>query len=643
MHEVSDILGPHGPLARRIARFAPRVQQQAMANAVAQALGQREALIVEAGTGIGKTFAYLVPVLLSGEKTLISTGTRTLQDQLYHRDLPTVRDALGVSVRAALLKGRANYLCLHRLDVALFEGRLRSRELLSDLERVRHWAAQTRRGDIAEVSEVPEDSSIWPLVTSTTDNCLGQDCPSFGDCYVVKARRQAQEADLVVINHHLLFADMALREDGFGELLPGANAFILDEAHQLPDVAASFFGVSLSGRQLTALARDTLSEHVREAGNVSDVSPLLDALEKAVLDFRLALGTQMQRTAWSTLRSSARMQRALRDLGDRLESLCTWLETAATRGKGLDNCWRRSQDLARRLELLAGDGGDDVVQWVDVHRKSFVLHITPLNVAPAFQARMQAQHGAWIFTSATLAVGDSFSHFARRLGIEDARTERLDSPFNFQQNALLYLPKGIPDPSDSEHTASVVRAALPAIEASDGGAFLLFTSHRALQAAAALLRGQLSFPLLVQGEAPRGELLDRFRSLGNAVLLGTSSFWEGVDVRGPALSLVIIDKLPFASPGDPVLQARIDRMRRAGGNPFMDYQVPSAVIALKQGVGRLIRDIHDRGVMMLCDPRLVSKPYGRMFLASLPAMRRTRELNDIIHFFHPPEVCADVS
>jgi len=645
MVSPADILGPDGPLARCVPGFAPRAAQQHMAEAVADTLAEAGALIAEAGTGTGKTFAYLVPALRFGGKVIVSTGTRTLQDQLFHRDLPTVREALKHPARVALLKGRANYLCLHRLDITLLEGRLRSRRLVSDLQSIRSWAGRTRSGDIAEVAEVPEDSTLWPLVTSTADNCLGSECPAYSECFVVNARREAQEADLVVINHHLLFADMALKEEGFGELLPAADAFILDEAHQLPEVASNFFGLSLSGRQLLELARDAQAEHVREAGDMRDLDEARGKLEKAVADFRLSLGSGEGRGTWREVLERKGVRAALANLNAQLVELNRWLELAAPRGKGLDNCWRRGTALLERLELLSDPAGEEYIHWIDIFRRSFTLHLTPLDIGETFRGKMQAHRSAWVFTSATLAVGDSFKHFADRLGIEDARTERLESPFDFQSNALLYAPPALPEPNTPQYTAAVVEAALPVIEASRGRAFMLFTSHRALQIAAEALRGRIDYPLLVQGEAPRGELLARFRQLGNAVLLGTGSFWEGVDVRGPALSCVIIDKLPFASPGDPVLQARVERIRSQGGNPFMDYQVPTAVLALKQGVGRLIRDVDDRGVMMLCDPRLLTKPYGRLFLKSLPPMARTRALADVQAFFEdePAAAVGDLS
>ncbi len=632
MVSAAETLGPNGPLARSIPQFAPRAEQQAMASAIADAIAEGGTLVAEAGTGTGKTFAYLVPALQSGRRVVISTGTRTLQDQLFHRDLPLVRDALASSQRMALLKGRSNYLCLYRLDLTLMQGRLRSRSLVAELERIRAWSGRTKAGDIAEVGNVPEESNIWPLVTSTVDNCLGQDCPMYSDCHVMRARRRAQEADLLVINHHLLFADMALKEDGFGDLLPGADVFILDEAHQLPETASSFFGVSLSARQLKELVRDTRDEHVREAGDMTELPDALDKLDQAAADARIALGESAQRLPWLQARRSQDFVTALERLQQRLAELEQWLEHAAQRGKGLENCWRRSASLLQRLHAVTAEAGEEHIQWIDVHRRSFTLHLTPMDVSASFQSHVKARPAAWVFTSATLTVGGSFSHFASRLGLQDAQTLCVDSPFDYAENALLYVPKQLPDPAAPGYTDAVIAAATPVIQRCAGGVFLLFTSHRALQHAAAQLRERFARPLLVQGEAPRGQLLERFRQLGNAVLLGTGSFWEGVDVRGPSLSCVIIDKLPFASPGDPVLQARIDAMRAAGGNPFMDYQLPAAVLSLKQGVGRLIRDVDDRGVMVLCDPRLYSRPYGRLFRASLPPMRDTRDLAGVLRF-----------
>lgn len=630
---TADLLGADGPLADCIAGFSPRPQQQIMADAVDRALNNQGTLIVEAGTGTGKTYAYLLPVLLSGKKVIVSTGTRHLQDQLYHKDLPVVREAMGVAATVAMLKGRANYLCLHRLGLAENSGQLRSRGQFAELARIRDWAGRTSRGDIAEVTDVPETSTIWPLVTSTADNCLGADCPDLLDCHVLNARRKAQEADILVINHHLFFADLAIKEEGFAEILPGADAFILDEAHQLPEVASHFFGLSLSSRQLVELARDTLAEQLRDAPDFTILAERAQRLEQVVMDLRLALGEQPRRAPWHSVAGQPQVISAIGSLGEALEDLTAVLKEAAVRGKGLEHCLRRSEELERRLHCFIQTEVEDSVHWFETQVRSFTLSLTPLEVAAVFQERTRKYQSAWIFTSATLAVGESFDHFKACLGLPDAQTLRLDSPFDFARNALLYHPSGLPDPTSPEYTQVLLEAVLPVLQASRGRAFLLFTSYRALREAATGLTGRLDFPLLVQGSLPKGELLERFRSLGNAVLLGTASFWEGVDVRGEALSCVIIDRLPFASPSDPVLQARIETLRRRGGDPFHEYQIPHAVITLKQGVGRLIRDHHDRGVLMLCDPRLLSRPYGRIFLDTLPPMTRTRSLAQVRHFF----------
>ncbi len=633
MSEITELLETNGPLAGVVPGFSQRREQQLMAEATAETIAARDTLIVEAGTGTGKTFAYLIPALQSGKKIIISTGTRHLQDQLFGKDLPVVRSALNAPLQAALLKGRANYLCWHRLGMAATDGRQLSGRQLHELELIRAWSARTRSGDVAELGEVPEDSPVWPRVTSTIENCLGQECEYFQDCFVVKARRQAQDADLVVINHHLLFADMVLKEEGFGELLPGADAFIIDEAHQLPGVASVFFGVSLSSHQLRDLVRDTRLEQVREAGDMQDLPDAADRLESIVHQLRLALGQADRRAAWSEVAGDVSLQSALQQLADCLQQLLDWLELAAGRGKGLESCRARAALLLERLTLLMNSASSEYIHWFETFRTSFRLNLTPLNVAPVFRNCMDALPSAWVFTSATLAVGDSFEHFAGQLGLVDARQLKLDSPFDYQHNALLYLPENMPEPGERHYVDAVVSCARAVLEASAGRAFVLFTSHSALQSAAAQLADSLDYPLLVQGTAPRRELLERFRTLGNAVLLGTGSFWEGVDVRGAALSCVIIDKLPFSSPGDPVLQARIEALREQGINPFMAYQLPHAVISLKQGVGRLIRDHDDRGVLVLCDPRLRGKAYGRIFLKSLPDMPSTRDVEDVHEFF----------
>ncbi|GAB4507925.1 MAG: ATP-dependent DNA helicase [Sulfuricaulis sp.] len=604
-----------------------------MAARIEQVLADYSVFIAESGTGTGKTFAYLVPALLSGKKILISTGTRHLQDQLYHRDLPLVRDALAIPVTAALLKGRSNYLCRYRLERAETEGRLAGKREQSNLVLIREWSGRTSRGDVAEMSRIPEDSDLWPLVTSTTDNCFGSDCSHYDECFVNRARREALAADVVVVNHHLFFADLALREEGFGQLLPGVESVIFDEAHQLPEVASNFLGISLSSHQLASLCRDAIAEDLKEHSGVVGLPPAAQSVEKALADFRLAFGVEPRRDAWDKLENAKAVHAALAELKSRLTDFSAVLDIAAAKGQGLANCARRASDLLDRLMMISESTPADYVAWFETTARTFTLYLTPLDIAASFRQHTGNAKKSWVFTSATLAIKKSFTHFQARLGLEEAETGLWDSPFDYAQQTLLYIPPGLPVPSAPDYTDRVLDAALPVLQASRGRAFILFTSHRALKAAAVRLRDSLDYPLLVQGDAPRSELLRRFRDMGNAVLLGTSSFWEGVDVRGEALSCVIIDKLPFASPDDPVLQARAAAMEQAGRSPFTEYQLPEAVITLKQGVGRLIRDENDHGVLVLCDPRLLSKGYGKIFLASLPPMPLTRTLQDVEAFF----------
>jgi len=630
---VKDVLSESGPLASSLPGFAPRLQQQQMAEAIEAALQDKTLLVAEAGTGTGKTFAYLVPSMLSGKKILLSTGTKNLQDQLFHKDIPLVQNALGVPVSAALLKGRANYLCPQRLEMTLQDNRSLNKQGLDKLRRIVAWSGHTRMGDRAEVNDVAEDDIIWLRVTSTADNCLGQDCPSLNDCYLVKARRAAQAADIVVINHHLLFADMSLREQGFGELLPMADAVVIDEAHQLSEAASAFFGIGLSGNQLLELGRDSIDAFHKDINEGHDLPRACDDLEKAVRDMRLAMGPAQRRGGWIELSHNQALQKDIQTLSSQLVKLHNLLEPLAERSKELESCYRRCDDLSNRFRMLTGEPEEGYIHWFETHKRTFSLHLTPLDISENFQTHLQSMPGAWIFTSATLSVNGGFKHFVSQLGLHEATTRSWDSPFDFARQAMFYLPTGLPEPNQASYTEAVVQASRPVLAASGGRAFMLFTSHRALREAAELLEKECDFPIFVQGDAPRDMLLEQFRHAGNAVLLGTSSFWEGVDVRGEALSCVIIDKLPFASPGDPVLQARLEAMRRQGGNPFMEYQLPQAVITLKQGAGRLIRDVKDTGVLMVCDPRLKNKPYGRIFVASLPNMHKTRDIADVEHFY----------
>ncbi|BAW80333.1 helicase c2 [Candidatus Nitrosoglobus terrae] len=630
---MADLLGEEGPLATHIKGFAPRRPQQEMAEAVRKALKEKQILVTEAGTGTGKTYAYLVPALLSENKIIISTGTKHLQDQLYHRDLPLVKAALGVSAQTCLLKGRANYLCLHRLYLLVQERSIEEGALAANLAKIQQWARRTRTGDISELSKIPENSPLWPRVTSTVDNCFGQDCPVFSECYFMVARRQAQDADILVINHHLLLSDIVLQEKGYGDVLPMAAAYIIDEAHQLPEVASRFFGQQVNSRQLLELIHDSRAKYLDDPSGMANIRDICHQLEQVTVDFQATLGAKEHRFAWREAIDTRSVALALENLSTTLANLELELKLVADRDKGLENCYKQAGKLQAQLAVFSQQPNDDWVYWFETRSRSFILSASPLDIGENFHAYMARQQASWIFTSATIAVGECFEHFNQQLNLVPTVTYRWESPFDFRQQALLYQPAGLPDPHDPHYIDAVIEAVLPVLIASQGRAFLLFTSHQALKKAYDLLRNKILFPLLVQGSAPRSELLTSFRSLGNAILLGTSSFWEGVDVRGSALSCVIIDKLPFASPSEPLLQARIDAIRRRGGNPFMDYQLPHAIVQLKQGVGRLIRDAHDRGLLMLCDPRLHNKSYGWLFLKSLPNMPRTQDIADVKAFF----------
>ena len=653
-----DALSAGAALAQRIPGFVARPAQQRLAVAVADAFESRGVLLAEAGTGTGKTFAYLVPALLSGMKTIVSTGTRALQDQLYLRDLPRVRDALGTGLKTALLKGRANYLCRYRMEQAKGDalpskGMFSSRELVSQFQRVVSWSGRTQFGDMSELDALPEDSPLLPQVTSTADNCLGTDCPFWGDCFVVQARQRAQTADIVVVNHHLLLADLALKQEGFGEILPGAQAFVVDEAHQLPELAAQFFGEGLGARPLVELARDAIGECKDVPGALASVQEPARALEQAARALRAAMDNLPQRgTAWRAL-DEVDIEPAFHALSDALHAMRQALAPLREAAPGFDACHLRANDQLGRLQRWlgtnaaddgydeAGDaaafGNDTSVHWYELTPRGFRLQRTPLDVSGPLRTHRETSRAAWVFTSATLAVAGGFSHIAQRLGIDGAAELIEPSPFDWDRQALCYLPQRMPEPASRDFGTALIETLRPVLDASGGRAFLLFASHRALREAADLLRGA-PWPLFVQGSEPRHVLLQRFRDSGNGVLLGTASFREGVDVAGDALSVVVIDKLPFAAPDDPVFEARLDAIRRAGGNPFRDEQLPQAVIALKQGAGRLIRTETDRGVLVLCDPRLTQKTYGRVFLDSLPPLPKTRELADVQRFFAPPPI-----
>ncbi|WP_254599848.1 ATP-dependent DNA helicase [Cupriavidus gilardii] len=690
---LARIFAPTGTLAQAIDGYRPRDAQAKMAAAVADAIEAHDTVIVEAGTGTGKTFAYLVPAMLWGGKVILSTGTKNLQDQLFLRDIPTVRRALNVPVSVALLKGRANYVCHYHMERAQMNGRLASKQDAAWLREIANFAKTTSSGDKAELASVPENAPVWQLVTSTRDNCLGTECPHHKECFVMRARKEAQQADLVVVNHHLFFADVVLRDTGMAELLPAANTVIFDEAHQLPETATLFFGDSLSTSQLLELARDTVAEGLSHARDAADWVGIVAPFERATRDLRLAFGKDNVRLALGQIEADARIGEPFFETLDALEKalddVVALLQGQAERAESLEQCHRRALELAQRLAAWrddspapqpvadAGESGGateqpaltgtttlpesgvaseeptgdaptsdqmapnvrppETVRWVEVFSHTVQLHRTPLSIAPIFSRQRAGHPRAWIFTSATLSVKGNFAHYAAQLGLDKDRSLSLPSPFDYGEQGLLYVPRELPAPQSPQFTDAVVAAALPLIEAAGGRTFLLCTTLRAVQRASDLLyeafaeRG-LQLPILVQGQASRTELLDRFRELGNAVLVGSQSFWEGVDVRGEALSLVVIDKLPFAPPDDPVLAARMEALQKKGLSPFAVHQLPHAVITLKQGAGRLIRSESDRGVLVICDTRLVEKPYGRQIWQSLPPFKRTRERDTVIAF-----------
>jgi ATP-dependent DNA helicase DinG len=665
MLDLEDIFGQGGPLERALPDFRVRREQLRMAERVAAALAGRETVVVEAGTGTGKTFAYLVPALLSGVRVLISTGTRTLQDQLYSRDLPLVGAALGRPARVALLKGRANYLCRYRFAAAAGAGeqlamiddeaeagsRRASRAMLT---RIARWARTTRSGDLAEVGGLSDSHPVWAQLTSTRETCLGQRCPEISRCHVALARREALDADIVIVNHHLLLADLALKEDGFGDLLGSADAVILDEAHQIPDLATQFFGASVSSRQIDGLLKDVqLALRAGTPGAAAtppqaDPGALAQRLQRVEEDLRELRAARppasagaggATRLAWTG--HGARLGDAAYELSDSLgqlgEQLAALGEDAAT-----TQLAARAAELAASLSRIAATDELEGARAVEVTARGITLSLMPFDISARFRALIEARRGAWIFTSATLSLGEEFGHFTGRLGIAECPTLKIDSPFDHERQSLLYLPERMPDPRSPDYVAAVIDTALPLIEAAGGGAFVLFTSHRALAQGAALVRarwdGTAPHRLFVQGEAPRERLLQEFRDDGNGVLLGTASFWEGVDVKGEALRLVVIEKLPFASPDDPLVRARIEHLNATGANAFRDYQLPEAALALKQGAGRLIRSEEDYGAVVICDPRMLARSYGRVFLAALPPMTVTQDPDEVRRFLrkHAP-------
>lgn len=632
-NQIANIFSLNGELSQNIKGFRPRAEQLEMAHAVGKAIQNKSSLVVEAGTGTGKTFAYLAPALVFGKKTIISTGSKNLQDQLFNQDLPAIKKALNFTGKIALLKGRANYLCLERLDQVIAQGVLGDKSVLAELSKVRKWNNSTKTGDFTECIELAEDSPIIPQLTSTAESCLGTDCPNYSECYVASARKKALNADLVVVNHHLFFADMAVKESGFGELIPNAEVIIFDEAHQLPDIASQYFGQSLTSRQLFDLCKDINIVYRTELKDMQQLGTTSDTLLKVVQDFRLLLGNGSNvRGNWRELYKQSAVKKAFELLQEKIDFLAEVIKLALGRSQTLDSIFERVESIKIQLKRLSETNIVGYCYWYEGNGRQFGLHITPLTVADKFGAQLEAKEAAWIFTSATLEVGGTFNHFCQCLGIENATQKILYSPFNYPEQSLLCVPRYLPNTNQVNTLNSLGEMLLPVIEANKGRCFVLCTSYSMMRGLAEYFREKSHLSILLQGETSKGKLLEQFIKETHSVLVATSSFWEGVDVRGDALSLVIIDKLPFTAPDEPLLKARIEDCRLQGGDPFNDIQIPEAVITLKQGVGRLIRDVTDRGVVIICDNRLVMRNYGETFLKSLPNSSRTRDLNKVIQF-----------
>lgn len=630
--KITDAFSPTGTLSQNIHGFRPRDAQLEMAQAVGRAVKFAKSAVIEAGTGTGKTFAYLVPALLSGKKTIISTGSKNLQDQLFNRDLPTIQKALKYKGKVALLKGRANYLCLERLDQVIAMGVVGDKSVLADLAKVRKWHTGTKTGDLSECITIAEDSPILPQLVSTAESCLGSDCPNYKECYVVQARRKALEADVVVVNHHLFCADMAVKETGFGELIPDAELIIFDEAHQLPDIASQYFGQSLTSRQLFDICKDSNIVYRTELKDLAQLGKASDHLQKVVQDFRLLLGDGNKRGNLREILQDPKVVEGFAKLNENIDFLSEVVKKSLGRSETLDKIFERLAEVKAQLKRLGNTSVVGYCYWYEINGRSFGLHITPLTVGDKFGEQMRANQVGWIFTSATLEVGGKFDHFCQRLGIENAEQMVLQSPFDYANQSLLCVPRYLPDTNKSHTLTELGQLLKPVIEANNGRCFLLCTSYFMMRGLADFLREQSSLSVLLQGETSKSRLLEKFIAEPNSVLVATQSFWEGIDVRGDALSLVIIDKLPFTAPDEPLLKARMEDCKLQGGDPFNDIQIPEAVITLKQGVGRLIRDVTDRGAVIICDSRLVMRQYGSTFLKSLPPSKRTRDLAKVLTF-----------
>jgi ATP-dependent DNA helicase DinG len=645
---VASALAPTGPLARSIPAFETRAAQVRLAAAVSKAFAKDGILLAEAGTGTGKTLAYLIPAILSGHRVLVSTGTKNLQEQIYFKDLPILREALGVPFTAAYMKGRGNYLCLHRFAAWRDSGAIKTIDETQSIRMIDEWSRQSDTGDRAELEDLPEDAPFWTDVSASAENCIGAECPHYDDCFVTKMRQQAAASDVVIVNHHLLCADAAVRQNAYGEVIPACERAVIDEAHQLEDVATQYFGRGVSNYRIEALARDLdraantdlIADREKADDLRTDVTRVRDHARMFFSALQLLRseggagsgGDSRMRIRPGDTANAAEAGLALAGALDAVEADIALTKDISEEVLAMA---RRAGEARDDIKFLLRADDPDYVYFLEIRNRGVYLRASPIDVSYIIREVLIDRMKTLVFTSATLTTDGSFGYFRSRLGVSDADEIRLDSEFDYARQAILYLPRSMPDPRSPQFIRAAAREIVEILKRTNGRAFVLFTSYANLREVRSVAESELEFPILVQGTAPRSALLRDFKATPNAVLLATSSFWQGVDVVGDALSCVIIDKLPFASPGDPITAARIEAINARGGSAFGEYQIPLAVLALKQGLGRLLRHRLDRGVLAVLDPRLRTMAYGRRFLASLPPAPVTHALDDVARFFAP--------
>ena len=639
---TDDFFSVNGPLNDCLEDYQLRTEQVEMAKSIIGTIEDKSSLVVEAGTGVGKTFAYLYPALLKGGKVVISTATKNLQDQLFFNDIPKIREALKISVKVNILKGRGNYICKLRMENTIQEGMFFNKEDAQHLQLIKAFSDNTDSGEVSEISEIPETSTIWPMVTSTKENCLGQDCEFYKECFLVKARKEALESEVLIVNHHLFFADFVLKDEELSEILPKANTIIFDEAHQIPLVASFFLGQSISSSQISNLIQDCQQGLKKYPDTIKVLDALSKDFQEIVFELKKIVSPFPARLNINNLKNYENFEKTYNSLIEKLELLGITLSKHSEENAELQKLFERSTELNIKFSSWLKKDNQNNIYWLEVFARTVQFNETPISISEQFNKFQEKSDSAWIFTSATLSINGSFDHFVKLLGLEKAITQYLQSPFNYSENAFLYVPKEIPDSKDELFNLVLVKKALPLIKASKGRAFVLATSLKSMEEIGALLKDELkknviNYPVITQGEGPKSDLLQQFKKHGNAILIGSLSFWEGIDVRGPTLSLVIIDKLPFQSPGDPVFESKIKLLSEEGINAFMSMQLPEAIIRLKQGVGRLIRDDYDKGVMVICDKRIIEKSYGIKIWKSLPPFKRTRNESAVVNFLEELE------